>query len=463
MGLDTGISANQKPTIGVQTSGINKIPQILEKVEGGILVCRVKDIILNNKFPNIEKYGGENSIGSIFCKPSSKASPDFDLSNYIFAKPFNPQYCNFPLINELVLVFQLPSTQIKNNNKETSHYYMSMVSLWNHPHHNAYPDVEDGKDDQDQLDDYESSTSGKVRRVKDESTEIDFKTSKNKSQHTFKEITNIHPLLPFDGDVIHQGRWGNSIRIGSTAKYESPKPGPNGPTFQSLNNWSKVGENGNPIMILRNGQPSKIYKTETKNKEDITDEGWIPITENINGDQSSIYLTSTQKIPIKVASQRYYSYTKDFKEIPSSPSQYSGNQVILNSNRLVFNSNLDHILLSSQRTISFEAIKGFNFDTPANFVIDVGTTIKLGSKNATEPLVKGETLRKDLEFLTESLLSLIKVLKYQKLWPGGNGVPNSGVSLVASSVETMLKEIQKDFKKDSNGNSTILSKVSKTI
>lgn len=460
MGFESGLFANRKPTVDTQTSGIKKLPEIFSKVEGGIQVGRVTDIILNNEYPDIELYGGENSIGSIFCKPS-----DFSSTDVIFAKPFNPQYCNFPIIDELVLLFQLPSTQIGKNIAETSYYYMSMVNMWNHPHHNAYPNPYStikGSLPQEQINDYETSEAGQVRRVKDESTEIDFNRSINISQNTFNEKINIHPLLPFYGDVINQGRWGNSIRIGSTAKSGSI----------SFNDWSNSGENGNPIMILRNGQPSKIFRTEVeitsegkeiRTEEDITDEGWIPITENINRDKSSIYLTSTQQIPIRVASQRYFSYTPRFKETPTSPPSYTGDQVIINSGRLLFNSKSDHILLSSQRTISFEALKGFNFDTPANFVIDVGTHIKLGSRNATEPLVKGETLRQDLQYLTESLLSLVKILKYQQLWPAGNSVPDSGASLVASSVETMLKSLLEDFKKDSNGNSVILSKVSKTI
>ena len=172
------------------------------------------------------------------------------------------------------------------------------------------------------------------------------------------------------------------------------------------------------LLLIRNGQ----------NTENVT-EGWIPINENINQDFSSIYLTSTQKIPIGVASQNYFSYTSKDKEIPTIPSEYTGNQVIINSGRLLFNSTNDHIMLSSQRTISFEAIKGFNFDTPANFVIDVGTTIKLGSKDATEPLVKGETLRKDLQNLTQSLLNIVSILKYQQLWPAGVPVPDGGTSV----------------------------------
>ena len=449
MGLEYGLFANRKSPIETQTSGINKIPEILSKVEGGIIVGRITDIILNSNYPDIELYGGENSIGSIFCKPS-----DFSSTDTIFAKPFNPQYCNFPIIDELVLLFKLPSTQIRKNLSEGSFYYLSMVNLWNHPHHNAYPNPYStlkGELPEDQLNDYESSTgAGEIRRVEDKGTDINFNRSINPSQNTFSEKINIHPLLPFYGDVINQGRWGNSIRMGSTAK---PKDLP------ALNDWSEAGGNGNPLMILRNGQPSKIIKDE----ENITNDGWIPITENINNDKSSIYLTSTQQIPINVASKNYFSYTPKAEETPINPEVFTGNQVIINSGRLMFNSKSDHIMLSSQRTISFEALKGFNFDTPANFVIDVGTTIKLGSRKANQPLVKGEILRQDLQFLTESLISLVKVLKFQGSWPAGNNVPDSGVSLVASSVETMLKRLLEDFKKDSNGNSIILSKVSKTV
>ena len=60
-----------------------------------------------------------------------------------------------------------------------------------------------------------------------------------------------------------EGRWGNSIRLGSTVQN---KP----------NEWSSVGENGDPILIIRNGQPT-----------DLTQDSWVPTTENVNNDQSS--------------------------------------------------------------------------------------------------------------------------------------------------------------------------------
>ena len=47
---------------------------------------------------------------------------------------------------------------------------------------------------------------------------LDLNSPISPTQATFVEKSNIHPLLPFAGDIIHQGRWGNSIRFGSTAK-----------------------------------------------------------------------------------------------------------------------------------------------------------------------------------------------------------------------------------------------------
>ena len=61
----------------------------------------------------------------------------------------------------------------------------------------------------------------------------------------------------------------------------------------SLSPWSKGGatENGDPITIIRNGQPKELTT-----EEDISRDGETHIFEDINLDPSSIYLTSTQNI-----------------------------------------------------------------------------------------------------------------------------------------------------------------------
>ena len=122
----------------------------------------------------------------------------------------------------------------------------------------------------------------------------------------------------------------------------------------------------------------------------------------------------------------------------------------------LFNSSTDHILLSSQRTISFNAQKGFNFDTPSNFVIDAGTTIKFGSKSANESIVKGDTLYRDLNNVLDLLIDFVKLLETSQLFPGGAPVPNSAVNLGATTTSAALQIIQDNLHK-------IKSKKVKTI
>jgi len=64
-----------------------------------------------------------------------------------------------------------------------------------------------------------------------------------------------------------------------------------GSTVKDKNPWSLEGDEGNPIVIIRNGQDPKLDS-----------KGWIPTVENINEDDSSIYMCSGQAIPITVAS-----------------------------------------------------------------------------------------------------------------------------------------------------------------
>tara|TARA_B100000989_G_scaffold235563_1_gene182419 strand:+ start:8918 stop:10228 length:1311 start_codon:yes stop_codon:yes gene_type:complete len=405
---------------------------LLSNVNKKLIIGRVTDIILNDQHPKFEKYGGWSSIGTIFFEED-----DFPGSNkQLPAKPFIPQYSAYPLVNELVLLFLLPTKNIGRNTSSKSFYYINMIGIWNSPHHNAYPNPITPQNPPSQNKDYFQTDAGSPIRKTDYNSEIKdgnsirLNSDKNISQDTFIERNNIHPLLPFAGDIIYEGRWGNSIRFGSTAKslksnFRVTDQNP------YLNNWSKVGKNGDPIIILRNGQNPQS-----------SDEGWTSITEDINYDKSSIYLTSNQQIPISAASVKYNSYTEPWGEIPSSPSSYTGNQVIISSGRLLFNSKKDHILLSSQRTISFGALKGFNFDTKANFVVDVGTHIKLGSKEASQPLILGDKFLFDLNKVMDQLSFLCKMLQSDTIWPAGVSAPKANVIGAAVACESLITTFQ---------------------
>ena len=375
-----------------------------------IKAVRVLSIVLNETHPRFKELGEWNGLGIVEYEEVNNPLPSQSLPT---ARPLTGNNKNLPLINEIVYIIGFPDTDIDSISSNTADYYINIVSLWNHPHHNAYPTAPNTLPPTQQKD-YVQTEAGSIRRVTDQSTEIFL-------GKTFVERSNIHPILPFEGDIISEGRWGNSIRIGSTVK-------------NTPNNWSVTGSNGDPILILRNGQGKQ------------TEEGWVPTVEDINNDDSSIYLTSTQRVPLKASSTIYDSY----QTAPSSPDQYSGKQVILNSGRLVFNSTQDHILLSSNQTIGFNAVSGFNFDTKSNFVVNA-PTIKLGGKNATEPILKGDTTVQILTDLIDELYKLTIAL--QSVTPQGGPL----VLPAATQLAPKLLQIKTQL------NNQTKSKISKTL
>jgi hypothetical protein len=425
MGYNRGISANVSLPPGSKSGGVEELSQIMAKVKGGIQVGRVTDIILNGEYPEIEKYGGLNGIGTIF----------FELNNFISdgrgtAKPFFPQISAYPLVNEMVLIFKLPNTNIGKNTSEESYYYINMISLWNHPHHNAYPNPITSTDlPPSQQKDYQQTEAGSVRRIgdldsKDQSTGINLNSEINDSQKTFpdkkEELTNIHPLLPFAGDIIYQGRFGNSIRFGSTSKPKDLPP---------LNEWSDVGSNGNPITIIRNGQ-----YPYSSNK------GWVPITEKINEDLSSIYATSTQKIPIETQNYEWSSYDKN---PPTDPNLFTKPQVIINSDRLVFNAKTDHVLISAEKSVFLGSNSSLNFNAGRRVVIEC-SDIKLGDRFAEESLILGDTFLMQLETVMHQIVALCTALKTVQNWPFGMPVPNGPLLTQATALEGVITNPNKD-------------------
>ena len=367
-------------------------------------VGRVVSIVLDENHPRFKELGEWNGLGTIEYTLVDQPVPI--NQSYPTAKPYDPSVRNFPLINEIVLISSFPNTDIGEFSSSKIAYYVSIIGIWNHPHHNAFPQNSNILPPSQQKD-YVETELGSVRRVTDQSTEIFL-------GRTFVERGNIHPLLPFEGDRIIEGRWGNSIRLGSTVK-------------NTPNTWSSTGENGDPITIIRNGQGNQ------------TDEGWVPTVEDINNDDTSIYLTSTQKIPLQsqaVKLNQYFSYPDNAK--PTAPNEYAGRQVILNSGRLVFNTTQDHLLLSSQKSISFTAVESINFDTTNDIILQAGD-VYLGSKTATEQVLLGNTTVNLLNTLIGELIKLTNTLATAQVTGFG---PLATVNGQAAIINTTLLNLQ---------------------
>tara|TARA_R110000772_G_scaffold3121_2_gene11334 strand:- start:186 stop:1373 length:1188 start_codon:yes stop_codon:yes gene_type:complete len=361
-------------------------PKVNNSVE--ITSVRIKDIILNDTHPQFSNYGEWNGLGTIFY---DAVSFPFGVDSVNIAIPLYSNQKLYPLINEVVPLIFLTSWDAQSNTNITQAYYLPPINIWNSQHHNAIPDPTQQPKEESQSD-YDNAIDGSsrdVRRVYDEDTDINLGKG-------FNEQITTHPLLFFAGDNLIEGRWGNSLRLGSTIENEI----------------------NSPITIIRNGQPSTTPP-----------EGWVPIVENINEDKSDIYLTENQKIDIEVASKTYNSYTTP----PVAPQLYIENQIILNSGRLLLNSKSSDILLSSNQSINFNSVNSVNIDT-GDFIVSGGTY--LGSPSATEPILKGDALITQLDSLISYLTQFFTIYS--------NEPPNAKVAStpLAKSIVTSLNGIK---------------------
>ena len=227
-------------------------------------------------------------------------------------------------------------------------------------------------------------------------------------------------LYRFVGDTILEGRFGNSIRLGGS--YDTP--------------WISDNKN-NPITIISNG-------------ENISSKKGNYIVEDINKDLSSIYLTSKQKIPFSIANENFVSYTTK----PELPSQFKSPQIIINSDRVVINAKKDSVLISGEKSVGLSSNESINLEAKQVYI--EGSDIKLGSKNATEPVLLGDQTTQLLEIIIKELINITQALSTSQIYPAGIPTPDiklNPVSIIANSnlnkVLVQLNSIKSNFVKTS--------------
>ena len=417
--LKSGVAAISGGSSSSNSSALSAI----NSLSNSVISARVISVVLNSNSEYFTDVGGWSGIGTIKFQ-LTEAAPSPQTKNNIkgsFARPLLPFLKNYPLVNEFVLLFFLPNqekTQISGNG---DYYYLNPIGIWNSQHHNAFAD---------NYDPYNTLSPSMQKTVFDmvagnvqkPSTQPLTLNLNGNSGGTFIEKPNIHPILPFAGDNIFEGRFGNSIRLGATSNVSA----------EIVNNWSKSGANGNPITILRNGQPAASQT-----------DGWVPVTEDINTDLSSAYLTSDQQIPIDIAVAKKVEgetstipFSAVISKTPISPKSFNKPQVILNSGRLLFNTTTDSILLSSQKSIVLEAIEDVGIKSQSgnlNLLSDKGN-ISLGKNNATQAAILGDAFIEQFSALLNSLNQLADALNKE---PSLNATP-----AVAYLMKDSIKNIQ---------------------
>jgi len=269
------------------TLGHKNISNNLSSQPGTLKAVRVIDIILHINHPRAKEFGGYDAIGTIFFGDVYEQNQADNTRLLDNARPYFSFIKQYPLKNEIVLLMNGP-TRIFDSDRNSNHkYYIPNVNIWNHQHNNALPDISY------HIEGEESPNYGMVEGIITRTAEGDNSVELPLGEY-FKENLSLQPLLPFEGDTIIEGRFGNSIRFGATAKEANDKTA-----------YSTKGETGDPITIIRNGQ-----------HVEEEDNGWEHTIENINSDHSTIYLTSNQVLPnMEIVSLHWQSWMAKHDEL----------------------------------------------------------------------------------------------------------------------------------------------------
>lgn len=248
-------------------------------------------------------------------------------SQRIYAKPLSQNLKQLPVVGEQVVVFKGPSDFVSGlGSGKTVFYYMSPLALQGNVNNNIIKNstllqgfIVGGS--------YGFAGAGVSNTNNASPTD-----EKNKE---FVEVSDLSQLQPFAGDVIHEGRFGNSIRFGYT---------PDNPDSTNKPSWSSSTPES-PITIIRNGAGlSNGY-----NKF---------VVEDVNEDDSSIWLGSKQIIKIK-PSQKF--------GIGVTPvSSYNKPQIVINSERVIINSKKDSVLISGKKSVNIST-SGWKADMDTMF------------------------------------------------------------------------------------------------
>lgn len=226
--------------------------------------------------------------------------------------PFNNNIKQIPLVGEHVLIVQGFSAENKADTIYTQWYYLASFSLNSNVNANLLPGI----------------SPSNIQYVP-------------KTSFGEKEISL---LQAYEGDTLIEGRFSNSIRLSSTIK---------GGVYSTQPSWRGT-QSGDPIIILSNG---KSYKKDSY------------VVENIVNDDSSIWLTSTQKLNNFVLNNKLH--------LGKSESSFIKSQLIGTADRIILKAKTDLIVLDSQKGLELLAPKVKIGTGPYEPILQSTATIKL--------------------------------------------------------------------------------------
>lgn len=259
----------------------------------------VAEVLAYDKTYQYIASGSDSTVNELFALRVRSCSTYYNNEEFI-VKPSNINLKQIPLVGEFVLIYKTFNQQSSATTRRNQWFYVTSVDLHSSINENMLPGVSEVTP-QEQID-------------------------STKPGYTFNR-KSISPIQPYEGDFLLEGRWGNSIRFGSTVDYAKGK-------YTVPGTW--IGTiSGDPIIVLSNGRDNKPNKQF--------------VVEDIVSDNASLYLTSTQSFP-------KFKLNNNLK-IGQSSTSYNKSQFLGVADRIILSAKTDIVALDSPSAIELMAPK----------------------------------------------------------------------------------------------------------
>lgn len=271
--------------------------------------------------PDKSFTGNTNSLFAIKIRTCG----DYFNTRIIIAKPGNISNKQIPLIGEFVLIYKTFNELTTTTQWRETWYYLTTISVQSSINENMLPGISSNISQQG------------IQNIK--------------PGKTFKQRA-ISPLQPFEGDTLIEGRWSNSIRLGSSISSFPAGHYYKSPTWRTPDGDQNDVLKSDPIIILSNGRINKTKKEF--------------VVEDLETDASSLYLTSTQQLNTLTLS----------KDLIVHNNSFVGSQFVGVADRVILRAKQDVAVIDSE--------KGIVLNTPNN--------VYIGGDTASQPMVHGDVL-----------------------------------------------------------------------
>jgi hypothetical protein len=301
----------------------------------------VEDIILNESHPLYAPDG--NNVGMVQVRfiPGDRGVPKEELN---WVAPIDSSIREYPLKNELVLVFYslgrlFYTRRINTTNKTTE-------SSWPGLSQRFSPQVNpQNKGDAAQLA-AQGGTPYRPWGMKQQFTLGD----------EFSENPNVRMVRPNEGDLIINGRFGNTVRFGSSLFSNPTTSAPQ------------------PNLLLSVGQsPNKVTSIDLNNdgtQEQVASGPYGLTYEDINKDKSSIWMVVDEEIVLNPATKGYDAHLRGAET--SDSTKYTGAQIFV-----ILNSKVNELSLFSKKEINLSAVESVTVSSAKSVLISADSDIKL--------------------------------------------------------------------------------------